>query len=131
MSTGASNKAHTNSKPDKDPLRGHVEKFKTNKLKCKFCIHNVSGGISHFKEHVAGQKENCVPCFNALDDIRSRAKGMLETTKEAKKAKEAKLQSLQSEVSEMTTLRWRLWSKGLPQQSFLEAQSSKGHWASM
>ena len=45
----------------KDPFWEHGEKVGV-KVRCKFCDHKISGGISRLKKHLAHERENCLPC---------------------------------------------------------------------
>jgi hypothetical protein len=84
-------------KAGKDPFWEHGEKVGT-KVRCRFCDHKVSGGISRLKQHLAHERGNCAPCPNVTPDVKAKARAAVDALKSTKVAKEARLQSERDEV---------------------------------
>lgn len=90
------------------------------KVKCNYCSKIVSGGISRFKHHLAGTREDSEPCASVPEEIKLL---MLKVVVEAKEAslKKRRLNSIdEEEVEEQqsqgvaleTNNQRKLWSKG-------------------
>ena len=89
-------KANASSASSKDVLKfgkdlfwEHGEKVGV-RVRCKFCDHKVSEGISRLKQHLAHERENCVPCTKVPDDVKVKARAALEANRLSKEAKEQK-----------------------------------------
>jgi hypothetical protein len=81
----------------KDPFWEHGEKVGL-KVRCKFCDHTVSGGISRLKQHLAKERGNCAPCLKVPDDVMAKAHAALEAVRLSKVVKEARHQADRDEV---------------------------------
>ena len=80
----------------KDPFWKHGEKVGV-RVRRKFCDHKVSGGISCLKQHLAYERENCLPCTKVPDDVKAKTCLALETNR-LSEAKKQKLQIKRDEV---------------------------------
>ncbi|XP_020272128.1 uncharacterized protein LOC109847304 [Asparagus officinalis] len=68
------------------------------KVRCKFCGQSMCGGISRFKQHLAGIKGNCLPCEKVLGDVKKKVNKIIDSAKKNKGAKELKMQDLLDDV---------------------------------
>ncbi|XP_020266105.1 uncharacterized protein LOC109841555 [Asparagus officinalis] len=89
------------SKPGgKDPcwLYGERVGSDTSKVKCKYYTQILNGGISRFKQHLAGKRGNCAPCVKVPDDVKAKVSKILDNAKKSRDEKEMKMHNLLSEV---------------------------------
>jgi len=70
-------------KAGKDPFWDHSEKVGI-KVRCRFCDHKVSGGISRLKQHLAHERGNCAPCPNVTPDVKAKARAAVDALKSTK-----------------------------------------------
>ena len=85
----------------KDPCWNYGERVDTNnanKVRCLYCKQVLSGGITHLKQHLAGVKGNCVPCYQVPTDVKEKVITMLDKTQMKKEAKKISYQNLMSDV---------------------------------
>jgi len=64
-------------------------------VKCKYCSHTCWSGVARMKHHLAGTKENVIPCVFVLDDVK---KAFLKLLEDKEKIKEANRQDCLKEV---------------------------------
>ncbi|XP_020241521.1 uncharacterized protein LOC109819937 isoform X2 [Asparagus officinalis] len=85
---------------DKDSCWAYAERVGNDALKvrCKFCGQSMCGGISRFKQHLAGIKGNCLPCEKVPEDVKKKVNEIIDSAKKNKGAKELKMQNLLDDV---------------------------------
>lgn len=73
----------------------YCEKLDGNKVKCKFCLKVLNGGISRLKFHLSRLPSKGVhPCSKVRDDVTERVKAIIAVKEEGKEAANAKKQRL-------------------------------------
>ena len=85
----------------KDPCWHYGERVdanNANKVRCIYCKQVLSGGITRLKQHLAGVKGNCVPCYQVPADVKEKVIAILEKTQMKREAKEVSYQNLMSDV---------------------------------
>ncbi|KGN49576.2 hypothetical protein Csa_000026 [Cucumis sativus] len=80
---------------EKDICWEYAEKLDGNKVKCKFCLRVLNGGISRLKHHLSRLPSRGVnPCSKVRDDVSDRVRAILATREEIKEASTGKKQKL-------------------------------------
>ncbi|KAK7396501.1 hypothetical protein VNO78_17552 [Psophocarpus tetragonolobus] len=70
------------------------------KVKCNYCSKIVSGGISRFKHHLAGTREDCEPCASVPDEVKVVMMKVIAEIKETSK-KKRRLVSIKKEEEDI------------------------------
>ncbi|XP_062120253.1 uncharacterized protein LOC133834603 isoform X1 [Humulus lupulus] len=88
---------------EKDVCWEYAEKLDGNKVRCKFCMRVLNGGISRLKHHLSRLPSKGVnPCSKVRDDVTDRVRAIIaskEEVKEASSTKKQKLVEVKSPVS--------------------------------
>lgn len=80
---------------EKDVCWEYAEKLEGNKVKCKFCLKVLNGGISRLKHHLSRLPSKGVhPCGKVRDDVTDRVRTIIAMKEEGKEASNAKKQRL-------------------------------------
>lgn len=80
---------------EKDVCWEYAEKLEGNKVKCKFCLKVLNGGISRLKHHLSRLPSKGVhPCGKVRDDVTDRVRAIIAMKEEGKEASNAKKQRL-------------------------------------
>lgn len=80
---------------EKDICWEYAEKLDGNKVKCKFCLRVLNGGISRLKHHLSRLPSRGVnPCSKVRDDVSDRVRAILATREEIKETSSGKKQKL-------------------------------------
>ncbi|XP_077249606.1 uncharacterized protein LOC143889315 [Tasmannia lanceolata] len=80
---------------EKDVCWEYCEKLEGNKVKCKFCLKVLNGGISRLKHHLSRLPSKGVhPCSKVRDDVTDRVKSIIASKEEGKEAASVKKQRL-------------------------------------
>ncbi|WCJ36778.1 hAT transposon superfamily [Euphorbia peplus] len=87
---------------EKDVCWEYAEKLEGNKVKCKFCLRVLNGGISRLKHHLSRLPSKGVnPCNKVRDDVSDRVRAIIaskEDIKEPPTAKKPRLVEAKSAV---------------------------------
>ncbi|KAF4399165.1 hypothetical protein G4B88_023759, partial [Cannabis sativa] len=88
---------------EKDVCWEYAEKLDGNKVRCKFCMRVLNGGISRLKHHLSRLPSKGVnPCSKVRDDVTDRVRAIIaskEDVKETSSTKKQKLVEVKSPVS--------------------------------
>lgn len=80
---------------EKDVCWEYCEKLEGNKVKCKFCLRVLNGGISRLKHHLSRVPSKGVhPCSKVRDDVTDRVLAIIASKEEGKESASAKKQRL-------------------------------------
>lgn len=80
---------------EKDICWEYAEKLDGNKVKCKFCLRVLNGGISRLKHHLSRLPSRGVnPCSKVRDDVSDRVRAILATREEFKETSSGKKQKI-------------------------------------
>ncbi|XP_058096049.1 uncharacterized protein LOC131241284 [Magnolia sinica] len=80
---------------EKDVCWEYAEKLEGNKVKCKFCLRILNGGISRLKHHLSRLPSKGVhPCSKVRDDVTDKVRAIIAMKEEGKEAASAKKQRL-------------------------------------
>ncbi|KAJ0962960.1 hypothetical protein J5N97_028082 [Dioscorea zingiberensis] len=80
---------------EKDVCWEYCEKLEGNKVRCKFCLKVLNGGISRLKFHLSRLPSKGVhPCSKVRDEITERVKAIIALKEEGKEAANVKKQRL-------------------------------------
>ncbi|XP_077252158.1 uncharacterized protein LOC143891551 isoform X2 [Tasmannia lanceolata] len=80
---------------EKDVCWEYCEKLEGNKVKCKFCLRVLNGGISRLKHHLSRLPSKGVhPCSKVRDDVTDRVRSIIALKEEGKEANSVKKQRL-------------------------------------
>lgn len=75
---------------EKDICWEYAEKLDGNKVRCKFCLRVLNGGISRLKHHLSRLPSKGVnPCSKVRDDVTDRVRAILATREEGKESPSA------------------------------------------
>ncbi|XP_019195488.1 PREDICTED: uncharacterized protein LOC109189168 isoform X2 [Ipomoea nil] len=75
---------------EKDVCWEYAEKLDGNKVRCKFCLRVLNGGISRLKHHLSRLPSKGVnPCTKVRDDVSDRVRAIIASKEEAKEISEA------------------------------------------
>jgi Sec-independent protein translocase protein TatA len=69
------------------------------KVKCKICGHESSGGVHRLKEHVAGVGKNVKKCRSMTDEAKEKCHKSLDESKRKRKEKTVRELELREEVN--------------------------------
>ncbi|CAI9092357.1 OLC1v1027573C1 [Oldenlandia corymbosa var. corymbosa] len=85
---------------EKDVCWDYADKLDGNKVRCKFCLRVLNGGISRLKHHLSRLPSKGVnPCSKVRDDVTDRVRALLAFKDDGKEAPVAKKQKLAEERS--------------------------------
>jgi Sec-independent protein translocase protein TatA len=76
-----------------------VDAQNKDKVKCKFCGHESSGGVHRLKEHVAGVGKNVKKCRSMTDEAKEKCQKSLDESKRKRKEKTVRELELREEVN--------------------------------
>lgn len=80
---------------EKDVCWEYAEKLDGNKVRCKFCLRVLNGGISRLKHHLSRLPSKGVnPCSKVRDDVTDRVRAIIATKEDVKETPSAKKQKL-------------------------------------
>ncbi|XP_010915722.1 uncharacterized protein [Elaeis guineensis] len=80
---------------EKDVCWEYCDKMEGNKVRCKFCLRVLNGGISRLKFHLSRLPSKGVqPCSKVRDEVTERVKAIIAMKEEEKEAANAKKQRL-------------------------------------
>ncbi|EEF49005.1 protein dimerization, putative [Ricinus communis] len=78
---------------EKDVCWEYAEKLDGNKVKCKFCLRVLNGGISRLKHHLSRLPSKGVnPCSKVRDDVTDRVRAIIASKEDIKEPSSAKKQ---------------------------------------
>lgn len=78
---------------EKDACWAYAEKLDGNKLKCKFCLRILNGGVSRLKHHLSRLPSKGVnPCAKVRDDVSQRVRAILLSREDSKEPSNSKKQ---------------------------------------
>ncbi|XP_021655806.1 uncharacterized protein LOC110646616 isoform X3 [Hevea brasiliensis] len=78
---------------EKDVCWEYAEKLDGNKVKCKFCLRVLNGGISRLKHHLSRLPSKGVnPCSKVRDDVTDRVRAIISSKEDIKEPCSAKKQ---------------------------------------
>ena len=78
---------------EKDVCWEYAEKLDGNKVKCKFCLRVLNGGISRLKHHLSRLPSKGVnPCSKVRDDVANRVRAIIASKEDIKEPSGAKKQ---------------------------------------
>ncbi|KAI6696425.1 hypothetical protein NL676_016544 [Syzygium grande] len=76
---------------EKDVCWEYAEKLDGNKVRCKFCLRVLNGGISRLKHHLSRLPSKGVnPCCKVRDDVSDRVRAIIATKEEVKEPSNSK-----------------------------------------
>ncbi|XXG89911.1 hypothetical protein AAC387_Pa12g1801 [Persea americana] len=76
---------------EKDVCWEYAEKLEGNKVKCKFCLKVLNGGISRLKHHLSRLPSKGVhPCGKVRDDVTDKVRAIIAMKEEGKEASSAR-----------------------------------------
>ncbi|XP_065868688.1 uncharacterized protein [Euphorbia lathyris] len=76
---------------EKDVCWEYAEKLEGNKVKCKFCLRVLNGGISRLKHHLSRLPSKGVnPCNKVRDDVTDRVRAIIASKEDVKEPTTAK-----------------------------------------
>ncbi|PON96897.1 Ribonuclease H-like domain containing protein [Trema orientale] len=80
---------------EKDVCWEYAEKLDGNKVRCKFCLRVLNGGISRLKHHLSRLPSKGVnPCSKVRDDVTDRVRAIIASKEEVKETSSSKKQKL-------------------------------------
>ncbi|OVA01901.1 zinc finger protein [Macleaya cordata] len=80
---------------EKDVCWEYCEKLEGNKVRCKFCLKVLNGGISRLKHHLSRLPSKGVhPCSKVRDDVTDRVRAIIALKEEGKETASAKKQRI-------------------------------------
>ncbi|XP_022738400.1 uncharacterized protein LOC111291085 isoform X2 [Durio zibethinus] len=80
---------------EKDVCWEYAEKLDGNKVRCKFCLRVLNGGISRLKHHLSRLPSKGVnPCSKVRDDVTDRVKAIISSKEEIKETSSVKKQKI-------------------------------------
>ncbi|KAG6752760.1 hypothetical protein POTOM_042798 [Populus tomentosa] len=80
---------------EKDVCWEYAEKLDGNKVKCKFCLRVLNGGISRLKHHLSRLPSKGVnPCSKVRDDVSDRVRAIIASKDDVKETSNAKKQKV-------------------------------------
>nr|TKR71109.1 uncharacterized protein D5086_0000305330 [Populus alba] len=80
---------------EKDVCWEYAEKLDGNKVKCKFCLRVLNGGISRLKHHLSRLPSKGVnPCSKVRDDVSDRVRAIIASKDDVKETGNAKKQKV-------------------------------------
>ncbi|EOY23434.1 hypothetical protein SCA6_004698 [Theobroma cacao] len=80
---------------EKDVCWEYAEKLDGNKVRCKFCLRVLNGGISRLKHHLSRLPSKGVnPCSKVRDDVTDRVRAILSSKEEIKETSSVKKQKI-------------------------------------
>ncbi|XP_009758651.1 uncharacterized protein LOC107819514 [Nicotiana tabacum] len=80
---------------EKDVCWEYAEKLDGNKVRCKFCLRILNGGISRLKHHLSRLPSKGVnPCTKVRDDVTDRVRAIVASKDEAKETPSTKKHKL-------------------------------------
>ncbi|XP_010261476.1 PREDICTED: uncharacterized protein LOC104600301 isoform X1 [Nelumbo nucifera] len=80
---------------EKDVCWEYCDKLEGNKVRCKFCLKVLNGGISRLKHHLSRVPSKGVhPCSKVRDEVTDRVRAIIAMKEEGKEAANAKKQRL-------------------------------------
>lgn len=72
---------------EKDTCWEYAEKLDGNKVRCKFCLRVLNGGISRLKHHLSRLPSKGVnPCSKVRDDVADKVRGIIASKEEVKES---------------------------------------------
>ncbi|PKI63463.1 hypothetical protein CRG98_016130, partial [Punica granatum] len=75
---------------EKDVCWEYADKLDGNKVRCKFCLRVLNGGISRLKHHLSRLPSKGVnPCSKVRDDVTDRVRAILATKEEVRESPSA------------------------------------------
>ncbi|KAL6320614.1 hypothetical protein AAG906_008614 [Vitis piasezkii] len=78
---------------EKDVCWEYAEKLDGNKVRCKFCLRVLNGGISRLKHHLSRLPSKGVnPCSKVRDDVTDRVRAIISSKEDGKETSSAKKQ---------------------------------------
>lgn len=78
---------------EKDVCWEYAEKLDGNKVKCKFCLRVLNGGISRLKHHLSRLPSKGVnPCSKVRDDVTDRVRAIIASKEDIKETSSTKRQ---------------------------------------
>lgn len=89
---------------EKDVCWEYAEKLDGNKVRCKFCLRVLNGGISRLKHHLSRLPSKGVnPCSKVRDDVTDRVRAIIAVKEEGKEIPLPKKQKLVEPKSPVST----------------------------
>ncbi|XP_021274949.1 uncharacterized protein LOC110409790 isoform X2 [Herrania umbratica] len=80
---------------EKDVCWEYAEKLDGNKVRCKFCLRVLNGGISRLKHHLSRLPSKGVnPCSKVRDDVTDRVRAIISSKEEIKETSSVKRQKI-------------------------------------
>ncbi|XVE58416.1 hypothetical protein DITRI_Ditri04bG0168200 [Diplodiscus trichospermus] len=80
---------------EKDVCWEYAEKLDGNKVRCKFCLRVLNGGISRLKHHLSRLPSKGVnPCSKVRDDVTDRVRAIISSKEEIKETSSVKKQKI-------------------------------------
>lgn len=80
---------------EKDVCWEYAEKLDGNKVRCKFCLRVLNGGISRLKHHLSRLPSKGVnPCSKVRDDVTDRVRAIIASKEDVKETSSTKKQKL-------------------------------------
>lgn len=80
---------------EKDVCWEYAEKLDGNKVRCKFCLRVLNGGISRLKHHLSRLPSKGVnPCSKVRDDVTDRVRAIIATKEDVKETSSSKKQKV-------------------------------------
>lgn len=88
---------------EKDVCWEYAEKLEGNKVKCKFCLRILNGGISRLKHHLSRLPSKGVnPCSKVRDDVTDRVRNIIASKEDIKEVPSTKKQKREEPKSLIT-----------------------------
>lgn len=88
---------------EKDVCWEYAEKLEGNKVKCKFCLRILNGGISRLKHHLSRLPSKGVnPCSKVRDDVSDRVRNIIASKEDIKEIPSTKKQKREEPKSLIT-----------------------------
>ncbi|GMN44473.1 hypothetical protein TIFTF001_013676 [Ficus carica] len=80
---------------EKDACWEYADKLDGNKVRCKFCLRVLNGGISRLKHHLSRLPSKGVnPCSKVRDDVTDRVRAIITSKEDVKETSSTKKQKL-------------------------------------
>lgn len=80
---------------EKDACWEYADKLDGNKVRCKFCLRVLNGGISRLKHHLSRLPSKGVnPCSKVRDDVTDRVRAIIASKEDVKETSSTKKQKL-------------------------------------
>ncbi|CAH1430235.1 unnamed protein product [Lactuca virosa] len=90
---------------EKDVCWEYAEKLDGNKVKCKFCLRILNGGISRLKHHLSRLPSKGVnPCSKVRDDVSDRVRNIIASKEDIKEVPSTKKQKREEPKSSPITI---------------------------